>query len=70
MAAGRVILYFDDPADALRFALAAGSVMCGERQARTAEKLIQETQRAIRVKLGDSFEPAVLPPAPEVAVTP
>ena len=28
--AGQVILYFDDQADALRFALAAGSVMAGE----------------------------------------
>ena len=28
--AGQVVLYFEDQADALRFALAAGSVMAGE----------------------------------------
>ncbi len=27
---GQVVLYFDDQADALRFALAAGSVMAGD----------------------------------------
>jgi hypothetical protein len=52
MAAREVILYFDDQSDALRFALAAGSVMSGESQARTTEQLVLETQRATRVKLG------------------
>ena len=54
MAARKVILYFDDQGDALRFALAAGSIMSGETLARTTDELIQETQRATRVKLGDS----------------
>jgi hypothetical protein len=54
MAARKVILYFDDQSDALRFALAAGSIMSGETLAHTTDELIQETQRATRVKLGDS----------------
>ena len=58
MAARKVILYFDDHADALRFALAAGSVMSGEAPSRTAHELVQETQRANRVKLGDGINPA------------
>ena len=48
MAARQVILYFEDQQDALRFALAAGSVMSGEGQ--TGE-LIQETQRASRIRV-------------------
>jgi hypothetical protein len=51
MAARQVILYFDDQQDALRFALAAGSVMSGE--GRTGE-LIQETQRACRIRLDEA----------------
>ena len=53
MAASQVILYFDDQKDALRFALAAGSVMAGESETVTAEQrnLIQETQRASRILL-------------------
>jgi hypothetical protein len=51
MAARQVILYFDDQQDALRFALAAGSVMSGDGQ--TGE-LIQETQRASRVRLEEA----------------
>jgi len=54
MAARKVTLYFDDQSDALRFALAAGSVMSGEKRTSTTEKLIEETQRASRVKLGDN----------------
>ena len=55
MAAKQVILYFDDQKDALRFALAAGSVMSNESEADAAEKrsLIQETQRASRILLDD-----------------
>ncbi len=51
MAARQVILYFDDQKDALRFALAAGSVMAGEGGTVTTEEraLIQETQRASRI---------------------
>jgi len=51
MAARQVILYFDDQQDALRFALAAGSVMSGDGQ--TGE-LIQETQRASRIRLDET----------------
>jgi hypothetical protein len=66
MAARQVILYFDDQKDALRFALAAGSVMAGEGQMVTTEErtLIQETQRASRILLdepvntGAAAEPA------------
>ena len=58
MAARKVILYFDDQAAALRFALAAGSVMSGENRAQMNVELVQEMQRASRVKLGDSFNPA------------
>ena len=47
---GQVILYFDDQADALRFALAAGSVMAGDG-ARVSDDLIQETERASRIRL-------------------
>ena len=55
MAARQVILYFDDQRDALRFALAAGSVMAGAGQTVAAEQqsLIQETQRASRVLLDE-----------------
>lgn len=58
MAARKVILYFDDQTAALRFALAAGSVMSGENRAQLNAELVQEMQRASRVKLGDSFNPA------------
>lgn len=55
MAARQVILYFDDQKDALRFALAAGSVMSGEGENETAKQhtLIQETQRANRILLDE-----------------
>jgi len=49
---GQVILYFEDQADALRFALAAGSVMAGD--ARVSENLIQETARVSRIRLDDA----------------
>jgi hypothetical protein len=47
---GQVILYFEDQADALRFALAAGSVMAGDR-ARVTDDLVQETARASRIRI-------------------
>lgn len=55
MSARQVILYFDDQKDALRFALAAGSVMSGEGESETAKQrtLIQETQRASRILLDE-----------------
>jgi len=66
MAARQVILYFDDQKDALRFALAAGSVMSGEGETGTTKErtLIQETQRASRILLdepvntGNAADPA------------
>jgi hypothetical protein len=48
--AGQVILYFDDQADALRFALAAGSVMAGDGS-RATDDLVQETTRVTRIRL-------------------
>jgi hypothetical protein len=51
---GQVILYFEDQADALRFALAAGSVMAGDRTQATdnlVQDLVQETTRATRIRL-------------------
>jgi hypothetical protein len=62
MAAKEVVLYFDDQSDALRFALAAGSVMSGEEQTKSAHELISETQRVTRIKLGDSTNPASCAP--------
>src|SRR5712672_2277149 len=47
---GQVILYFEDQADALRFALAAGSVMAGDG-ARVTEDLVHETTRVSRIRL-------------------
>jgi hypothetical protein len=47
---GQVILYFEDQADALRFALAAGSVMAGDG-ARVTDDLVQETARASRIRI-------------------
>jgi hypothetical protein len=47
---GQVVLYFDDQADALRFALAAGSVMAGESGKFTTE-LVEETARICRIRL-------------------
>jgi hypothetical protein len=55
MTARQVILYFDDQKDALRFALAAGSVMAGEGETVAIEErtLIRETQRASRILLDE-----------------
>jgi hypothetical protein len=47
---GQVILYFDDQTDALRFALAAGSVMAGDGPKAT-DSLLQETSRVTRIRL-------------------
>ena len=47
---GQVILYFEDQADALRFALAAGSVMAGDG-ANATDDLIHETGRVSRIRL-------------------
>lgn len=47
---GQVVLYFDDQADALRFALAAGSVMAGDGSLATND-LVQEAARVTRIRL-------------------
>ena len=47
---GQVVLYFEDQADALRFALAAGSVMAGDGERFTSD-LVEETTRATRIRL-------------------
>jgi hypothetical protein len=47
---GQVILYFEDQADALRFALAAGSVMAGDSTS-TTDDLVHETARVSRIRL-------------------
>jgi hypothetical protein len=47
---GQVVLYFDNQADALRFALAAGSVMAGEGGKFTSA-LVTEVTHATRVRL-------------------
>ena len=47
---GQVILYFEDQADALRFALAAGSVMAGDGSPATSD-LVQKTTRVTRIRL-------------------
>jgi hypothetical protein len=61
---GQVILYFDDQADALRFALAAGSVMAGDR-ARVTDDLIKETARVSRIRLDAANAGKIKNPAPE-----
>jgi hypothetical protein len=61
---GQVILYFDDQSDALRFALAAGSVMAGDG-ARVMDDLIHETTRVSRIRLDAVNAGKVRKPAPE-----
>ena len=60
---GQVILYFDQ-SDALRFALAAGSVMAGDG-ARVTDDLIHETARVCRIRLDAANAGKVRKPAPE-----
>jgi len=61
---GQVILYFDDQADALRFALAAGSVMAGDGTPATGD-LVQETTRITRIRLDAGNKGKSRQPAPE-----
>ena len=61
---GQVILYFEDQAVALRFALAAGSVMAGDR-ASVTENLIQETSRVSRIRLDAANEGKIKKASPE-----
>lgn len=55
---GQVVLYFDDQSDALRFALAAGSVMAGDAPTVTTDvmqkDLVQKTARISRIRLNAS----------------
>ncbi len=53
---GQVILYFDDQADALRFALAAGSVMSGDTTP-AKNNLVIETARVTRIRLNKAATP-------------
>jgi hypothetical protein len=61
---GQVILYFEDQGDALRFALAAGSVMAGEG-APVTDHLIQETARVSRIRLDAANAGKPRKPAPD-----
>jgi hypothetical protein len=63
---GQVILYFDDQADALRFALAAGSVMAGDG-AHATDDLVQETARVSRIRLDAANKGKIMKPIPECA---
>jgi hypothetical protein len=63
---GQVILYFEDQSDALRFALAAGSVMSGEGPNAT-DSLVQETTRVTRIRLDDANASKNQKPHPERA---
>ncbi len=60
---GQVVLYFDDQADALRFALAAGSVMAGDGTGAT-DDLVQETTRATRIRLDAANKGKIRHPNP------
>jgi hypothetical protein len=60
---GQVILYFEDQADALRFALAAGSVMAGDGTIAT-DDLVQETTRATRIRLDAANKGKISQPSP------
>jgi len=63
---GQVILYFDDQADALRFALAAGSVMAGD-EARATGDLVHETTRVTRILLDDPIQESAPAQSPDRA---
>jgi hypothetical protein len=47
---GQVVLYFEDQSDALRFALAAGSVMAGDGSPAMTD-LLQKTACVSRIRL-------------------
>jgi hypothetical protein len=63
---GQVVLYFDDQGDALRFALAAGSVMAGEG-GKFAGELVEEVTRVIRIRLDAVNAGSAKKPNPERA---
>ena len=60
---GQVVLYFDDQADALRFALAAGSVMAGDGSNSTND-LAQNTARVTRIRLNATNTGKIRQPNP------
>ena len=54
MATTQVILYFDSPADALRFTLAASSALASDNKKATAQPdLNREIKRATRIRAED-----------------
>ena len=54
MATTQVILYFDTPADALRFTLAASSALAGDgRKFEDIADLGREIKRATRIRAAD-----------------
>jgi hypothetical protein len=63
---GQVVLYFEDQADALRFALAAGQVMAGEG-GKYPSDLVQETARVSRIRLDAVNAGHVKKPGPDRA---
>ena len=63
---GQVVLYFEDQADALRFALAAGQVMAGDGGNYTSD-LVQETARVTRIRLDAVNGGRVRRPSPDCA---
>jgi hypothetical protein len=67
---GQVVLYFDDQSDALRFALAAGSVMAGDAPAADLmqKDLVQKTARISRIRLNASNGGKSKPSPPDRAV--
>jgi hypothetical protein len=63
---GQVILYFDDQADALRFALALGSVMAGDASP-ASDDLVQKVARVSRIRLNAINTAKAQRPDPERA---
>ncbi len=63
---GQVVLYFDDQADALRFALAAGSVMAGDGS-RSSNDLVQKAARVTRIRLNATNTGKARQPNPDRA---
>jgi len=54
MATTQVILYFDTPADALRFTLAASSALAGDgKKSKDQPDLSREIKRATRIRAAD-----------------
>jgi hypothetical protein len=58
MAAGKVILYFENQEDALHFTLAAGSLIAGDRQAGKTDQVLREIERASRIRVKGTLSPS------------